>query len=111
MSPHDAPAPEGGTKIDPLEATLADIYGSHEAMSAAIDRLDIDIQGVVRGFAEFHGQMQALEAAEAEERKKMHADVRLCLKELRDLTKRLGPLESKVAGIEMALSERSNGAG
>lgn len=129
MNPPDDTTPADGLRLDPTEAALGEIVRGQAANTRAlgvigrdIEALKIDIANIAKKalavsdttdrvteeFARLHGIIQGLEHAEAEERLKMHADIRKTLSAVLKLTERMTPLESRVAGAELQLSLRDD---
>lgn len=103
---------------DPLVETLQHLLDGQESnttllaqMARDVEAMGHELTGAVQEFSRLHGELQAMEHDEAQERKRMHADIRLVLESVRGMTMRLTTLEGKVAGIELHLHERSNGNG
>jgi hypothetical protein len=103
---------------DPLVATLEHLFEGQEGNTKLLAEIGRDVEsmaheltGAVQEFGSLHGTLQALEHEEAQERKRMHADIKLVLEAVRGMTTRLTTREGKVAGIELHLHERANGNG
>jgi len=111
---------------DPLVATLEHLFEGQEGntkllaeIGRDVDSMSHELTGAVEEFGKLHGELQALEHEEAQERRRMHEDIRkmdrkldLMIDEMRSVLKnRLTPLEGRVAGLELHLKSNGNGAG
>jgi len=109
---------------DPLVATLEHLFEGQEGNTKLLAEISRDIQelsheltGAIRAFGKSHGELQAMEKDEAEERKRIHADIRkasanidVVRKLVEGIALRQTNQEGRIAGLELAMGEKANGA-
>ena len=108
--------PPEGTRVDPLLAVLGEMLeaqrGTRELLTSvagdvvdtieSIERMTREVRG---SLSELHAELQQRDLRDAQERQRMHADIRLVLDAVRNTGTRLTAAEEAVQTIRM----RANG--
>jgi len=104
---------EPAQPADPLVCSLNGILGAQtktrelvEAVGRdvtqvgeAVGHMARELSGAIKAFTDLHTELQQMELAEAAERHKMHADIRLVLEAVRGIGTRLTAAEETLATL------------
>lgn len=105
------------SRPDPFVGVLYELTAAIESQAEAIGRVASEaarsVKAVLDEFRAWHAEAQKGEAMDREERRRLHADVRLLRGELRNALGRITNVEGRVAGTELELEQRrdENGHG